>query len=288
MVHHFLASEIPNAAKDVAKFHIIPVPYEASVSYGGGTAKGPEAILEASDQLEIYDEWLDNNPHSLGIHTQDPVDCSAKNPETVMDNIAAAVTESLNNNAIPCLLGGEHTVTYGAIKAFFLARGGADFGIVQFDAHADLRDSYEGSKYSHASVMKRCLDLGVPVFGIGIRAFCKEEALLRKAKGMASLDALAIARGVDLTQDILPASFPKNIYVTFDVDGLDPAVIRATGTPVPGGLSWNQAMNMLLNVKKGRNIIGVDVNELAPDKNDNASTFAAALLTWRLLSLAVS
>lgn len=287
MVHHFLASEIQNAAKDKAKFHIIPVPYEASVSYGGGTRRGPDAILEASDQLEIYDEWLDNNPHLLGIHTQEAVDCSAKNPETVMDNIAAAVTDSIKNNAIPCLLGGEHTVTYGAIKAFAAARGG-DFGIVQFDAHADLRDSYEGSKYSHASVMKRCLDLGVPVFGIGIRAFCKEEAALRKKAGLASLDALTIADGVDLKQDILPASFPTNIYVTFDVDGLDPAVIRATGTPVPGGLSWNQAMAMLLNIKKGRNIIGVDVNELAPDKNDNASTFAAALLTWRLLSLAIS
>ncbi|OPZ76175.1 MAG: N(1)-aminopropylagmatine ureohydrolase [Alphaproteobacteria bacterium ADurb.Bin438] len=281
----FLASEIENANENEAKFHVIPVPYEASVSYGGGTVNGPKAILKASDQLEIYDEWLNNNPHELGIHTQNEVDCSGK-PEEVIENIYHATKKAIDNNAIPVVLGGEHTVTYGAIKALY--EKNKDFGIVQFDAHADLRDSYEGSIYSHASVMKRCLDLGVPVFGIGIRAFSKEEADLRVEKGLKSLDVLKIAEeGIDFNKDILPENFPKKIYITFDVDGLDPSVIRATGTPVPNGLTWREAMAILKNIKKGREIIGLDVNELAPDENDNASTFAAALLTYRLMSLAV-
>src|SRR5690554_2896648 len=163
----FLGSEIDQAAPTQAMFHVLPVPYEKTVSYGGGTAQGPSAILTASWQLEKWDGK--GTPCDLGIYTCPPVDCSVSSQQAI-ENIAKATTEIINNGGIPVVLGGEHTVTYGVIKGLKDA-GIEDFGIVQVDAHADLRHAYEGDMLSHASVMKRAVDLGIPLYQLGIRAY---------------------------------------------------------------------------------------------------------------------
>jgi agmatinase len=277
-MNRFLASELEESTPEQCLFQVVPAPFEATVSYGGGTVHGPAAILEASDQLEVWDGLSDASV--LGIHTHPAVDCTG-DAETVLDRIEAAVA-SAAEHGIPVMLGGEHTVTLGALRALHKKHG--NFGIVQFDAHADLRDTYEGSPFSHACVMHRALDLGLPVFGIGVRALCKDEVALRKGRNLSYLDARDLAMN-GMPENLLPADFPETIYVTFDVDGLDPSVISATGTPVPGGVLWWQAIKLLEKAIAGRTVIGMDVVELAPKEGDHASDFAAAQLTYAMMGI---
>ncbi|HCY85350.1 MAG TPA: agmatinase [Desulfobacteraceae bacterium] len=275
----FLASELDHCDPERSFFHVIPVPMEASVSYGGGTALGPAAILEASQQLEAWDGR--SLPLERGIHTTAPVDCSGTG-ETVLDRITARTEETLAMGALPVALGGEHALTLGLLRA--LKRRG-DFGIVQFDAHADLRDEYEGNPFSHACVMRRAIDeLGLPVFQLGVRALCREEHLFRSRAGVGFLDARTLyERGIP--DELLPRDFPERIYISFDVDGLDPSVIRATGTPVPGGLSWHDSLTLVEKAVSGRTVVGFDVVELAPSSGDHASDFAAAQLVYAIMGI---
>ena len=280
MAAHFLDGEIADERPERAAVHVVPAPLECSVSYGGGAALGPAAIIEASEQLEL---WADGAvPAEGGIHTAEPVDCSG-GVEACLDGIEAAVAHALDCGALPLVLGGEHTVTLGALRALKRVKG--EFGVVQFDAHADLRDSYEGSRLSHACVMRRAMDdLGLPVFQIGVRALCAEEARFRDERGVGRLDARELyLRGIPDT--LLPPDFPERVYVTFDVDGLDPSVIRATGTPVPGGVGWHDALTLLGKALAGRVLVGADVVELAPAPGDHASDFAAAQLVYLLMGL---
>ena len=186
---------------------------------------------------------------------------------------------------MPVLLGGEHTVTLGALRA--LASSSQDpVGLVQIDAHADLRATYEGSIYSHACVMRRALDdLRMHIFQFGVRALSLEEVELRQQESRISfLDAAAFARN-GLPSPLLPPDFPETVYVSFDVDGLDPAVIRATGTPVPGGPGWYDCLQVVERALSGRRVVGFDVVELAPQPADHASSFAAAQLVYNLMGL---
>lgn len=279
----FLESELEPVAPQNARFHIIPAGFEASVSYGGGTRRGPAGILKASQQLELWDGLSD--PSQLGLFTHRPVNCDAE-AEVVLERIEAAVQAALDvsveNPPVPVLLGGEHTVTLGALRALHKRYG--RFGVVQFDAHADLRDEYEGSPYSHASVMHRALDLGLSLVQVGVRACCKDEVEVRSKYGVTHWDARDLALN-GLPESILPPDFPQKVYVTFDVDGLDPSVIRATGTPVPGGVSWWDAQRMLAQAMQGRQVIGMDVVELAPELGDIASDFAAAQLVYNMMGM---
>jgi len=273
------------AERQAALFHVIPAPYEATVSYGGGTRLGPAAILAASDQLEEFDGV--DVPAAHGIWTAPPVNC-AEGPEKTLEGIEAAVSECLDEGKIPVLLGGEHTVTLGALRACH-KRFGA-FGVIQFDAHADLRDAYQGSPLSHACVMRRGRELGLDLFQIGVRALSLEEANHRKANpDIGHLDArdlgARLLAGKGMPETILPPDFPETVYLTFDVDGLDPSVIAATGTPVPGGLSWHAAMDAMEKCLKGRRVIGCDVVELAPRQGAIESDFAAALLTYVMIGM---
>ncbi len=279
----FLASELDDVAPAGARFHVIPVPYEESVSYGGGTAAGPAAILAASDQLELWDG--ESVPAELGIHTAPAVDCSG-GAEAVLARIEAATATALSHGGMPVLLGGEHTVTLGALRALHRQCDTfGPFGVVQFDAHADLRDSYGGTPYSHAAVMRRAVaDLGLPLFQIGVRALCREEVDCRAALGIGHLDAAALARH-GIPDPLLPPGFPERIYVTFDVDGLDPSIMPATGTPVPGGLGWYDARRCLELAMAGRQVLGFDVVELAPMEGFHAADFAAARLVYDIMGL---
>lgn len=276
----FLGSEFTHPAADKARFQILPVPYEESVSYGGGTAKGPAAILEASWQLETWDGY--SNPSTAGIHTLPPVDTSG-DPEQVIERIANATRAIVESGAFPVVLGGEHTVTYGVIKGL-IAAGIDDFGVVQIDAHADLREAYEGNPYSHASVMKRIVDEDVPLFQLGIRAYCEEEIKTRKLHGVKHLDAdVLVPRNVQTID--LPDDFPDRVFFTLDIDGMDPSVFPATGTPVPGGLGWYQTLSLFQSVAKQRTLVGFDIMEFAPIEHFHAYEFSAALLTYKLMGI---
>lgn len=277
----FLASELPETRPGNARFHVLPAPWEATVSYGGGTAAGPEAILRASQQLEVFDGY--SQPADLGIYTHPAVDCAGE-AETVLSRIESAVSSILDLNGLPVLLGGEHTVTLGALRAL-KARFGT-FGVIQFDAHADLRDTYSDTKFSHACVMRRACELGLPIFQIGVRAISPAELEFRAATpSISHLDATALwERGVP--DPLLPPGFPGSVYLSFDVDALDSALMPATGTPEPGGLTWREAMAAIRLATQGRRVLGLDVVELAPEPGMRHAEYTAARLTYMLMGAA--
>jgi agmatinase len=279
-VSRFLGSEVPDCAPEAARFHVLPVPYEKTVSYGGGTARGPQAILEASSQLERWDGASD--PGAEGIYTWPAVDC-APAAEAVMAAIASRIAGILRLGKLPVALGGEHTVTWGVMQGY-LEAGVRDFGVVQIDAHADLRDEYEGTKLSHACVMRRVVEAGIPLFQLGNRAYSQEERAARKKYGVRFLDAdQLVPQGIGRFE--LPEDFPEKVFFTLDVDGIDPSVLPATGTPVPGGLGWYQTLGLFESVARQRCIIGFDVLEFAPIAGFHAFDFAAALLVYKLMGI---
>jgi agmatinase len=279
----FLELDIPPASFEEAAVHIIPVEMEKSVSYGGGTAAGPRAILEASLQLEAFDGRT--VPGEAGIYTHKPLKCQADEVEKDIEDIALEVAGVLEKNGLPVILGGEHTVTLGSLKA--ITASGKRIGVVQFDAHADLRDSYENNRYSHACVMRRVQEMGLPFVQIGVRSLSKEEYLFRRTHNIQSLDGADIAAaGIPAT--VLPWDFPEHIYITFDVDCFDASIMPATGTPEPGGLTWYQVMDLLHKVSTKRSICGFDVVELAPIPTMHAPDFTAAKLVYKLMGLSLS
>ncbi|MPV85806.1 agmatinase [Ostreibacterium oceani] len=277
---HFLGSEIAQATQEQALFHVLPVPYEESVSYGGGTAKGPSAILNASWQLEVFDGK--SRPCDAHIHTLPAIDCSVPT-EQVLNAIEEATAQIVRVGAVPAILGGEHTISSGVIRG--LKKGGmTDFGVVQFDAHADLRHAYEDNLYSHASVMKRVVEMGVPLYQLGVRAFCEEEMQARKEFQVGYIDADVLVPK-NINQFELPDDFPENVFISFDVDGFDPYVMPATGTPVAGGFGWYQALALINSIAAQRRIIGFDVVELAPIENLHAYDFIGAQLVYKIMGI---
>lgn len=276
----FLGSEIESCPMERALFSVLPVPFEKSVSYAGGTGSGPLAILKASWQLETWDGQ--SSPCENGIHTCDAVDCKG-DASLVIERISLAVTNILQAGSMPVILGGEHTVTYGSIKGI-LNSGIKNFGVVQIDAHADLREAYEGNDLSHASVMKRVVDMNIPIYQLGVRALCDEEIAARQSPLIYYRDAEELVKqNVNSIQ--LPEAFPEKVFFTVDVDGLDPSVFPSTGTPVPGGLGWYQALSLFESVAKQRQIIGFDVVEHAPIPGFHAYDFAASLLVYKLMGI---
>lgn len=285
----FLDSEFPQTPSEEARFHIIPVPLERTVSYKGGTAKGPEAIIEASGQLERLVEGM-GEPGALGIHTHPAMDCSSqRSPKAIFSDTAMLIERIRNQGGIPILLGGEHSVTNGAIRHIVDAGIAGTVGILQFDAHMDLRDTYEGTSDSHASVMRRAVESGIRLHQVGIRNFSQEELEAREAFGVSYNDASDIyrrkGRREGFSEIALPADFPNLLYITFDVDGFDASLMSATGTPDPGGLFWWEAIDLLQRLTEGRTIMGADVVELAPVGQLHHCDYTAAKLTYFLMGL---
>jgi agmatinase len=276
----FLASEYPPAAPQNALFHVIPVPLERGVSYGTGCARGPAAILEASQQLEAWDGL--SRPGERGIHTAPEIDCRGET-ETVFARIENSVRAALRCNALPLLLGGEHTLTFGALRA--LRKHHGLFGIVQIDAHADLRAEYQGSPWSHACVMHRAVrDLGLPLAQFGVRELSLEEVRVRREFNVRFLDAPALMQG-ELPEKLLPDAFPEAVYLSFDVDGLDASLMPATGTPSPGGLGWYEALHIVQNCLRGRRVLGFDLTEFAPLPGMRAPDYTAAKLVYHIMGI---
>ena len=275
----FLDSELtPDERNEDARFHVIPVPLERTVSYGSGTAKGPAAIIEASNELERTTNG--HEPCVAGIFTQEPLDCTGDLPD-VMERLATRTERVVAEGRIPVTLGGEHSLSYGAVMGVARALG-QPVGVVQIDAHADLRVAYQGNKHSHASVMHLLSEEGIRLAQFGVRALCQQEMDSRDANGVFYKDAEDLVVG-NLFEVDLPDDFPELVYVSFDVDGLDPSLMPATGTPVPGGLGYYQALRLVEHALKGRKCVGLDVVELAPDGNA-AWDFTAAQIVYRLMA----
>ena len=283
LLSQFLGEELSAAENDLDKalFEVICCGLEKTVSYGTGTGAGPAAIIAASHQLERLIDG--GEPCRHGLFTHPEIDTSGP-IEQVLDAVRQQVAGCLSRGHIPVTLGGEHSLTFGAVMGIKDSLG-APFGILQIDAHADLRAAYQGEAHSHASVMHLCSEDGIPIYQLGVRAFCAEEAEARIRYGIGYRDAGELVRQ-QRTELTLPDEFPDQIYISFDLDGLDPSVLPATGTPVPGGLGFYQALDLVSSACSGRRIVGLDVVELAPSAAHPASDFAAALITYHLIAIA--
>jgi len=266
-----------------ARAVVLPVPYDFSTTYQGGTRWGPRAILGASQNMELWDEEL-GATWRAGIHTLPEVEPTALGPAAMAERVERAVDWILEQGKLPAVLGGEHSITAGAVRA--AARRFPRLSVLQLDAHADMRDSYLDSPYSHACVMRRVRE-AVPAASVGVRSFSEEEAVhLREHPAPVWSPRAFRALGGDWRPVL--ASLTDTVFVTFDLDALDPSVLPATGTPEPGGLDWYEAVDLLRAVAARARIVGFDVVELAPIPGQVASDFLAARLVYRLIGLALA
>ena len=278
---NFLGLSDADARYEGARGVVVPVPWEATVSYGKGTAKGPAAIVEASRYVELYDEVLREEPYRKGgIHTTSPVDVSGGDPVAFLGALEGQAARLFTDGKFPVFLGGEHSLTTAPVRAARAAF--EDLSVLQLDAHADLRESYEGTPWSHASVMRRVHELGVPAVPVGIRAISVEEAEFIQDEDLPVFWSHRIAHGVEWIDTVLN-TLSDTVYITFDVDFLDPSLVPATGTPEPGGGFWHETMRFLGYVFQEKNVIGMDVVELAPIEGFHAPDFVIARLVHRCL-----
>jgi agmatinase len=265
------------------KVIVVPFGLEKTVSYGGGTKNGPKEIIKASHQVELFDEDLNKEPYkSIGIKTLKPFPIK-KNIESAINQLAEINEKIISKNKFPLIFGGEHSITPGAIKPF--AKKYEELVLLHFDAHADLREEYNGEKFSHASAIKRCLDFkNVKVISFGIRNLSEPEMKFYKK----NRNRIEIFWGKDKKKwdlnKLENIFLNKNVYITFDVDGFDSSVMPATGTPEPGGLFWEDVIPIIKKVCKVSNIVGADINELAPIKNFDCYNFLVAKLAYKILS----
>jgi agmatinase len=244
-----------------------------------GTAEGPESIIDASYHLEIYDEELDREPSDLGICTLESLKMPADGAEMVQ-TIFKTTNDLLAKDKFIISVGGDHSITTGYCKA--LRDKYPTLSVIQLDAHADLRHSYEGSIYSHASVMARIREMTTQTLQLGIRSMSKPEADLVKNKEL-SLYTMDMIRGAAFNLESALEKLPDPVFITFDVDVFDWSVVRSTGTPEPGGLLWDETLDMLRTIFRKKNIVGFDVVELSHDKSDPNSAFAVAKLIYKMI-----
>ncbi len=277
----FLGYEANSKIKN--KVVIVPFGLEKTVTYGGGTKNGPKEIIKASHQVELFDEELNKEPYKLiGIKTLKPFQIKKKVKDAI-EQLCNINREILSQNKFPLVFGGEHSLTPGAIKPF--AEKHEELILLHFDAHADLREKYNGEKFSHASAIKRCLDFkNVKVVSFGIRNISKIEMQFYKENS----DKIKIFWSKDKKkwnlENIDKLFKNKNVYVTFDVDGFDASLMPATGTPEPGGLFWDDVIPIIRKVCKVSNVVGCDINELSPIRGFNTYNFIVAKLAYKILS----
>ncbi len=262
-----------------ATFVVVPLPYDQTASYQKGTAEGPQAIIDASAQVELYDEELEKETYLHGIYTHPFFDIKGS-PEEMIEKILPIYRKYLKMNKIIVGLGGEHSVSYGPMKAYHEKY--PNLSILHFDAHADLRDGYEGEKFSHAAVMRRVSEF-CPITQVGIRNYSVGEVDLVKGKGNVKTFLWHKTQPLEKYHDKIINTLTDTVYVSIDTDAFDPAVIPGTGTPEPGGLTWLDVTNLLLKVAKKKKIVGFDVVELMPLPNNKVSDFTCAKLVYRLM-----
>ena len=274
---------IDNKTKFNEKVVVVPFGLEKTVSYGGGTKNGPKEIIKASHQVELYDEELNYEPHKkIGIKTLKPFKID-KNINKALKKISLINENILKKKKFPLVLGGEHSITPGCIIPF--TKKFKNICLLHFDAHADLRESYLGEKYSHASAIRRCLDYkNVSLISFGIRNISEGEIpFLRKNSKRINIFWAKDKKKWNLNT-FKKMIKNKTVYLTFDVDGFDSSIMPATGTPEPGGLFWNESLEIIKIAAKNSNIVGADINELSPIKGFNSYNFLVAKLAYKILA----
>ncbi|WP_421657080.1 agmatinase [Leptothermofonsia sp. ETS-13] len=276
-------------ATDYAKARavILPIPYEATTTYRRGCENGPAAILDASQQVEVYDEELDRELWEVGIWTHGAIADTRNHNKVTAEEMLKATQETVyqlvKDDKFVISLGGEHSITTGVVEAYRQAYPGEAFTVVQVDAHGDLRHEYEGSLHNHACVMRRIVDMDLPTVQIGIRSICKEEADLIKEKQLVVIRAREIATQPDWMERALNSIQTPKVFITIDLDGIDPTLIPGVGTPEPGGLNWYALLTFLQRIFEEHEVIGCDVMELAPVTDSVVSEFTAAKLVYKLI-----
>jgi len=262
-----------------AKFVVIPVPYDLTSTYQSGSRRGPGAILDASANMELYDEELRKETYLAGIHTLLPLAADARGPEAMVASVNEQITHVLAQGKIPVMLGGEHSISFGAVQA--MREKYPTLSVLQLDAHADLRDSYQGSPYSHAAVARRIAEI-CPLVQVGIRSLSAEEAVFMST-GTVRILTVDFIRADDGWRKKVLEYLSGDVYVTIDLDVFDPAIMPSTGTPEPDGLAWRDVLILLKELSRRCRIRGFDVVELAPIPGLVAPDFLAAKLIYRLM-----
>ena len=261
---------------ETSKVVILPIPYDSTTTWRSGSRDGPLAIIDASEHLELYDHELDRESHLVGIHTLPELQPSMKGPEETVMRVHEVASDLIRRDKFVVMLGGEHSLTVGMVKAF--RQRFDSLSVLQLDAHADLRDSYEDSKYSHACVMRRVLEY-CPIVQVGIRSLCEEEHRFLTQNQMQPF----FAEGLPLDIDGIVSALSTDVYVTIDLDVLDPSIMSAVGTPQPGGINWYETLKILRRVAETRRIVGCDLVELCPAEGPPSCAFLAAKLAYKLI-----
>ena len=288
---NFLDLDEQHSSFDRARVLVLPLALEATVSYGGGAARGPAAIIEASQQVELYDREHDDEPAlHYGVHTLDAPQLSADDPEAAVGQIAAAVARAASSGKLVVALGGEHTVSAGVSRGLLEVFDGP-LSVVQIDAHCDLRDTYEGSRYSHACVARRMLDdrRVEQVLQLGVRSAAGEEvAFAREHRDRVRIWWAEDVRAGAWREELRDRLAERRVHLTIDVDGLDPAVVPATGTPEPEGLTWRETLDIVRTTARSASVVGVDCVELAPQAGLHAADYAVAKLLYKTITYVVN
>jgi agmatinase len=279
LVTQFGAPDAPFCDPITARVTIIPAPLEYSVCYIKGTEHGPQAILNASSQMELYDEELDCCPIEIGVYTRPALDYSGMDHAAALKVTGEAVREVLQGGQLPLILGGEHSLSSPPIAAAHMYY--PDLTVVHIDAHGDLRDEYEGTPLSHASIERRVVEMGIPLTEIGIRSFSPEEAeFMKTSPDIKIVWGHQFAKG---TAVIPWERLSEHTYVTIDLDALDPSEMPAVGTPEPGGLHWYQLLDLFREICHRTTIVGMDVVELCPMEGQARADFLAAKLVYKMI-----
>jgi agmatinase len=277
--HNFGALPVNQSSWHNSRVVIVPVPYDLTSTYVTGSRRGPEAIIAASMNMELFDEEIENETSRIGIHTEGQLEQISASPERMLAAIEERVNEIASARKLPVMLGGEHSITIGALQA--LKKKHPHLSILQLDAHADLRDSYQGTKFSHACVGRRAAEAGTLVQA-GIRSLSMEEQEFLNGSAIKQFPASEILREGRRPEEIV-SNLGKELYITIDLDVFDPSVMPATGTPEPGGLGWYDVLKILRAACRERTVVGFDVVELCPIPYTIAPDFLAAKLVYRLI-----
>lgn len=266
-----------NTQLESAEIVIIPVPYDGTSTYGKGADKGPDAIFDASENMELYDIETDSEVYTKGVFIA-PTVTENSSPEAMCDAVQASVAEYINSGKFVGVLGGEHSISIGSIKAF--KEKYDDLTVLQLDAHSDLRPEYHGSECNHACAM-HLASKTTNLVQVGIRSMDSVELPYLNRENL--FTSYEIRSNSNWQTDVVN-SLGKNVYITIDLDAFDPSIMPSTGTPEPGGLLWNETLDLLKMVFKRSNVVGFDINELAPSEGNSAPDFMAAKLLYKLIS----
>jgi len=271
------------AAFAKAKVVVLPVPYDGTTEFKSGAREGPQAIIDASPYLELYDAELDREISEVGIHTLPEVQPHMGSPELMVERVYRIARSLLDRNKLIAMLGGEHLLTLGMVRAY--KERYRKLSVLQLDAHTDLRDQYQGTKYSNACVTRRVREL-CPVVQVGVRSFSLEERQFMRKQKIEPFYAEA-ATSPDFVSRVVSKLTPQ-VYVSIDLDVFDPSIMSAVGTPEPGGMSWQQVLELLRAVGAQKKIVGFDLTELCPSEGPTSCAYLAAKLAYKIMGYATS